>query len=278
MNQPLYRLAAFSTDPTKGNPTGVWIGDRLPDAETMQAIAAEVGYSETAFIVPTSGETRTIRYYSPLAEVSFCGHATIASAVMLGHLSGTGIYQLDTRAGRVPVKVYRANGQIQATLTSVEPRHKPASEGLVNDVLKLLGWSFDELDPTLPPTVAYGGVWHLVLAAHSQDRLNRLDYDFDKLAALMAREGVTTLQLVFRETNDLFHSRNPFPLGGVVEDPATGAAAAALGGYLRDAQLMDVPGKFLIRQGEAMGRLSLLQVEVPAQGGIIVAGTAVEIT
>lgn len=277
MSEHLYRLAAFSTDPTKGNPAGVWIGDKLPDTETMQTIATEVGYSETAFIAPANGQARTIRYYSPLAEVSFCGHATIASAVMLGHLSGTGTYQLDTAVGRVPVKVHTTEGQLQAALTSVEPRHKPVTPELVDEVLQLLGWSIDELDPTLPPALAYGGAWHLVLAVSSQDRLNRLDYDFENLASLMSREGVTTLQLVFREKNDLFHSRNPFPIGGVVEDPATGAAAAALGGYLRDAKLMDVPGKFLIRQGEAMGRLSLLQIEVPEQGGIVVAGTAVEI-
>ncbi|MBT2785636.1 MULTISPECIES: PhzF family phenazine biosynthesis isomerase [unclassified Halomonas] len=277
MSEHLYRLAAFSTDPTKGNPAGVWIGDALPDNKTMQSIAAEVGYSETAFIAPSSGEIRTIRYYSPLAEVNFCGHATIASAVMVGRLSGIGTYQLDTLVGRIPVKVHSVDGQMQAALTSVEPAHKPVTEQLVDEVLALLQWPSDALDRTIPPALAYGGVWHLILAVNSQYRLNQLDYDFEKLTSWMSREGVTTLQLIFRESDDLFHSRNPFPVGGVVEDPATGAAAAALGGYLRDAKLMDVPGKFLIKQGETMGRLSLLQVEVPEQGGIVVAGTAVEI-
>lgn len=277
MSEQLYRLAAFSTDPTKGNPAGVWIGDALPDNKTMQSIAAEVGYSETAFIAPASGEIRTIRYYSPLVEINFCGHATIASAVMLGRLSGIGTYQLDTLVGRVPVKVHSVDGQIQAALTSVEPAHKPITEQLVEEVLTLLQWPSDALDLTIPPALAYGGVWHLILAVNSQYRLSQLDYDFEKLKSWMSREGVTTLQLIFRESDGLFHSRNPFPVGGVVEDPATGAAAAALGGYLRDAKLMDLPGKFLIKQGETMGRLSLLQVEVPEQGGVIVAGTAVEI-
>lgn len=278
MSEHLYRLAAFSTDPAKGNPAGVWIGDELPDTKTMQSIAAEVGYSETAFIAPASGEVRTVRYYSPLAEVSFCGHATIASGVVLGRLSGAGTYQLDTSVGRVPVKVHQGDGQIQAALTSVEPSHKPVAAELVDDVLAILQWPSDELDLSIPPALAYGGAWHLVLAVSSQYRLSRLEYDFEKLKTLMSREGLTTLQLIFREHSGLFHSRNPFPVGGVVEDPATGAAAAALGGYLRDARLIDIPGKFLIRQGEAMGRLSLLQVEVPQQGGIVVTGTAVEIT
>jgi PhzF family phenazine biosynthesis protein len=94
---------------------------------------------------------------------------------------------------------------------------------------------------------------------------------------LMLAENLTTLQLVWRESDDVFHSRNPFPVGGVVEDPATGAAAAALGGYLRAAQLVTPPATLLIRQGEAMGRPSRLTVEIPTDGGIVVRGTAVSL-
>lgn len=278
MKGQLFRLAAFSTEPSGGNPAGVWLGETLPDAATMQSIAAEVGYSETAFIAPAQGKARTIRYYSPLAEVSFCGHATIASAVVLGRLSGAGTYQLETAVGPVPVTVQAVDGQLKAALTSVEPTYKPAPETLLSEVLDILQWSPHELDASIPPALAYAGAWHLVLAVTSKDRLNRLEYDFETLKSLMQSQGLTTLQLVFRERDDLIHSRNPFPVGGIVEDPATGAAAAALGGYLRDAGLMQVPGQFLIRQGEVMGRPSQLEVEVPAQGGIVVAGTAVDIS
>jgi PhzF family phenazine biosynthesis protein len=93
----------------------------------------------------------------------------------------------------------------------------------------------------------------------------------------MLRHDLTTLQLIWRETESFSHSRNPFPVGGVVEDPATGASAAALGGYLRNAGLTGAPFRFLIRQGEAMGRPSKLTVDVPATGGIVVSGTAIEI-
>jgi PhzF family phenazine biosynthesis protein len=82
---------------------------------------------------------------------------------------------------------------------------------------------------------------------------------------------------VWRERTDLFHARNPFPVGGVVEDPATGAAAAALGGYLRDAGLVATPFRFVIRQGDDLGRPSVLTVEVPASGGIVVSGTAADL-
>ena len=82
----LLRLAAFTTDPRGGNPAGVWIGETLPTRPEMQRIAAEVGYSETAFLAPDEsglpGHFR-VRYFSPLAEVPFCGHATIASGVAL---------------------------------------------------------------------------------------------------------------------------------------------------------------------------------------------------
>jgi len=78
---------------------------------------------------------------------------------------------------------------------------------------------------------------------------------------------------------DVFHARNPFPPGGAVEDPAKGAAAAALGGYLRDLDLVDPPAAVTIHQGHDMGRPSLLTVTVSAEPGsrIGVTGTAVRL-
>lgn len=275
--ESLHRLSAFSDSPEGGNPAGVWVGDALPDVDTMQRVAAEVGYSETAFVAPASGTARTVRYFSPEAEVPFCGHATIATGALLGELDGDGIYHLTTSIGEVPVEVRTRDGLREAALTSVAPRQAEAGDGLVSEALAALGWRHDELDAAILPMRAYAGAWHLVLAASSAERLAELDYDFVTLKALMLREDLTTLQLVWREGVDVFHARNPFPVGGVVEDPATGAAAAALGGYLRAAGLVDVPAKVTIRQGEAMERPSLLRVEIPTQGGIVVRGTAVRI-
>jgi len=274
-NGTLQRYAAFSNDPAGGNPAGVWIGDALPDPAAMQRIAAEVGYSETAFVAPRDGAVRKIRYYSPEAEVPFCGHATIATAVALGTLEGDGDYTLTTRVGEVPVAVRIRDGLSEASLVSVTPHHEPASDSLVDAALSALGWKREELDPAIAPALAFAGAWHLVLAVADAGTLSRLDYRFDRLKALMLAEGLTTLQLVWRESDTVFHARNPFPVGGVVEDPATGAAAAALGGYLRDAKLIETPSAILIRQGEAMGRPSRLNVEIPASGGIVVTGTAV---
>lgn len=271
----LYRLSAFTTTPEGGNPAGVWIGEALPDRAVMQTIAAEVGFSETAFIAPSAGRRRTVRFYSPEAEVPFCGHATIASGVLLGELDGDATYTLSTAAGDVPVKVETRDGVRQAALTSVEPRHTSPSGELLDGVLRTLGWTRADLDPALPPARAFAGAWHVILAAERRERLQRLEYDFDALKGIMLRDGLTTIQLVWRESPVLFHARNPFPVGGVVEDPATGAAAAALGGYLRAARLAEVPGAIEIRQGDDMGRPSRITVEIPATGGIVVRGTAV---
>jgi PhzF family phenazine biosynthesis protein len=278
----LLRLAAFTADPAGGNPAGVWIGDALPAADEMQRIATEVGFSETAFLAPDgSGQAGAyrVRYFSPAAEVDFCGHATIASGVALAARAGTGRYLLETNGGAVPVETDRGDdGRLSATLTSVEPRVRPAEPVMLADALAALGWAADELDPALPPAVAFAGVQHLVIAAAAYERLRELEYDFDRLRSIMLAADLTTVQLVWRETPDHFRARDPFPVGGVVEDPATGAAAAAFGAYLRWTGDIVPPARFTITQGVEMGRPSQIEVEVPdPTGGIRVTGTAVSL-
>ena len=274
----VYRYAAFTDNPQGGNPAGVWIGEELPSAKEMQAMAAEIGYSETVFIAPSSGTERTVRYYSPAMEVSFCGHATIASAVALAERGETGEFTYSTLVGRVPVQVTGKGGAFSASLKSVEPRTRAVEPAYLAKVLSILAWKHEDLDPDIHPILAYAGAWHLILAAKSLSVLNELRYEFEALKTLMQEEDLTTLQLVYRESESLFHARNPFPVGGVIEDPATGAAAAALGGYLREAKLVPTPTSIVIRQGEAMGRPSILHVGIPVTGGILVSGSAVKIT
>ncbi|MGA8260209.1 MAG: PhzF family phenazine biosynthesis isomerase [Arenicellales bacterium] len=117
----LYRRSAFTDNPKGGNPAGVWVGETLPSVDVMQRIATEVGYSETAFVAPTSGKNRTVRYYSPEIKVPFCGHATIAAGVVLGEIEGDGTYRLATAVGDVSVTVQSSQGGVrEASLTSVE--------------------------------------------------------------------------------------------------------------------------------------------------------------
>ena len=273
----LLRLSAFAETPGGGNPAGVWLGSHLPSDDQMQRIAADVGYSETAFVAPLHGGVRDVRYFSPLAEVPFCGHATIATGVALGRTSGPGRYSLNTAAGEVALDVAASTSGFEATLTSVAPAHKNVPDALLASVLKLIGWNQRELNHAIAPALAYAGAWHLVLAAATSKRLAHLEYNFEALKNLMLDHDLTTLQLVWRESDTLFHARNPFPVGGVVEDPATGAAAAALAGYLRDAGLINTPLNFLIHQGDAIGRPSRLKVHVPPSGGIRITGSAVDI-
>lgn len=260
------RYAAFPDGAAGGNPAGVVLDAAGLDDATRPAVAAAAGYSETAFLESGrwDGEFR-VRYFSPMAEVAFCGHATIAAAVALAERRGSGPLLFQTLAGAVEVNTEESDAGWAATLTSVPTRTRPASDDELAAALAALRWSSADLDARYPVHVAYAGNDHLVLAVSDRSRLADLHYDYDMLAALMAERGWTTLQLVHSHTPLLFSARNPFPPGGVVEDPATGAAAAAFGGYLRALHLVDLPARITLLQGADMGRPSRLLVHVTSE-------------
>lgn len=274
----LLRYVAFSERVDGGNPAGVVLdaGDIGP--QKMLEIAAEVGYSETAFVTERTDRTLSVRYFSPKVEVPFCGHATIATAVAFADVHGPGDLLLRTPAGPIEVSTsVNSAGLTVATLVSVPPRVEAMDGALLDDLLSILGWSPTDLDAGLPPRVANAGAFHPIIAAATRQRLADLAYDFPALEALMARAGWTTIDLVWRERADVFHARNLFPPGGVVEDPATGAAAAAFGGYLRALGLLALPATATIYQGQDMGRPSTIALSIPEDpaSGISVTGTAV---
>ena len=285
------RYSAFTTDPEGGNPAGVVLDAGSLDDAAMLAIAARVGYSETAFLTAPDaahdathdepGRRYRMRFFSPRAEVAFCGHATVATAVALAERDGPGELVFDTAAGEIRVATSTDGGAPLATLTSVPTRTRPADEATeIAPALAALRWSPDDLDPALAPQVAFAGNDHLVLAAATRARLADLAYDFDALEELMRERGWTTVHLVHRPDPDRldFHARDPFPVGGVVEDAATGAAAAAFGGYLRANGLVGETARVRIRQGEDMGRPSELLVDVdPDDTRVRVSGHAVRI-
>lgn len=264
----ILRYTAFSSTPEGGNPAGVVLDAAGLDDGRMLAIAAELGYSESAFLTPPPaglgepGGAFTIRYFSPKAEVPFCGHATVATAVALAERTGPGDLVFATRAGTVPVTVTETDGVLRATLTSVEPHVEAASEEDVREALAALNWPATDLDPDLPPRIAFAGARHLVLAAATRARLADLSYDFDRLTALMHQRDLTTVQLVWRASESVFHVRDPFPVGGVVEDPATGAAAAAFGAYARELGAVPADTVLTLHQGEDLGRPGVLTVEL----------------
>lgn len=277
------RYSAFTRDPAGGNPAGVVLDASALDEAQMRAIAADLNYSETAFVIARDGDTLAVRYFSPESEVPFCGHATIATAVAFADVHGPGLLHLDTLAGRIEVGVVAGDdGRPVATLTSVPTKVWDVEPADVAEALAALGWSADDLDPALPPRFAHAGAGHLILSAARRDRLADLDYDFDRLRVLLEARECVTLALVHRRPGGdgaTFDARNPFPPGGVVEDPATGAAAAAFGAYLRALGLVDPPARVTVHQGDDMGRPSLLLIDVPAgtATGVSVSGTAVPI-
>ena len=277
MSHEILRYSAFTAEGRGGNPAGVVLDARGMDDAAMQAVAAELGYSETAFLLPRDDAALDVRYFSPVAEVSFCGHATIAASIAHGERHGPGERLLHTPAGLVRVMVEKEADGFSATFASVEPRVTSLEPGDLDRILAALRWRREDLDPALPPAVAYAGASHPVIAVATRERLARLDYDFDALRELMSARGWTTVDLVWREDATHFHARNPFPPGGVVEDPATGAAA--FGAYLADRGALPASRAFDIRQGEDMGRPSRIAVSVPRdlREGVRVGGTAVRL-
>ncbi|MFB6821717.1 PhzF family phenazine biosynthesis protein [Streptomyces virginiae] len=279
------RYTAFSHDPDGGNPAGVVLDATGLDDRAMLEIAAELGYSESAFLTAPpegfggeAGRSFTVRYFSPKAEVPFCGHATVATAVALGERIGPGELLFATRAGTVPVSVTAEGEGLRATLTSVEPHTEEIAAEDLAEALAALDWPAADLDPTLPPAIAYAGARHLVIGARTRGRLADLAYDFARLEALMRSLDLTTVQLVHRAGPAEFHVRDPFPVGGVVEDPATGAAAAAFGAYARERGLVPADAVLTLHQGTDMGRPGVLTVELrEGDPRVRVSGTGVRI-
>jgi PhzF family phenazine biosynthesis protein len=273
------RIAAFSDGAQGGNPAGVWIGEALPPDATMQRVAHEIGYSETAFAAPL-GDGWRVRYFSPESEVPFCGHATIALGAALAASRGDGVYPLSLNDAAITVEGRRSIGADGSVLTSAAlqsppTRSAPAPAEIVARALALFGYRLEDLDPRIPPALAHGGAGHLVLALRSRPLLAAMQYELDAGRRFMRELGIVTVVLAWAESDTLFHTRNPFASGGVLEDPATGAGTAALAGYLRD---IGWPhgGAIDIVQGEDMGMRSRLRAEIgPEKGGSIrVSGTA----
>jgi PhzF family phenazine biosynthesis protein len=260
------RLAAFADGPKGGNPAGVVIADTLPDAATMQRVAAEVGYSETAFAAP-DGAGWQVRYFAPAAEVAFCGHATIALGAALGARFGAGSFDLTLSQDRITVEAAQNGDGWQATLTSPPTWSRVMPDSLSAVLCEYFGLSAGDLDPRMGPQLAHAGVLHGVLALRDRGRLADMDYPFDDLRAVMLAMGLTTISLIWVASPALIIARNAFPVGGVVEDPATGAAAAALGGLLVDQGWPLTGGRFTIRQGEDMDVPCMLNVHVTGRAG-----------
>jgi len=264
----IQRISAFSQGSQGGNPAGVVLLDTALGSDEMARIAAEVGYSETAFAVPQddTGQAWRVRYFSPESEVPFCGHATIALGAALGQHAGEGTYRLTLNTAAITVDAQPSDDGMAAALMSPPTHSRAIRDDELADVMALFGLEQGDLDPRLPPARIHGGADHIVLPLKSRAKLAAMDYDLDLGRAVMRTHDLVTVMLVFIEADQMFVARNAFASGGVLEDPATGAAAAAFAGYLRDRNWPH-GGAFTIRQGEDMGSPSLINVTLDTTKG-----------
>jgi PhzF family phenazine biosynthesis protein len=262
----ILRIAAFSHNNQGGNPAGVVICNVMPSEKEMLAIAKQVGYSETAFLTQVDDGWR-VRYFAPEMEVPFCGHATIASGAVLGENFGEGVYKLVTNRDEITVSVSKSDqDSFVATLQSPKTWSRPAPNEYVEKILKEFNLTVADLNADYPVRFAFAGAKHLIVFLKDRKTLAEMSYHFEQVKTLMQDEDLVTIDLLWMESTQLFHSRNLFPPGGVYEDPATGAAAAALAGYLCDIEWQG-GGSFDILQGEDMGCRSRLSVEYTMNKG-----------
>ena len=272
----ILRYRAFTTaepNPRSGNPAGVVLDAEGLDDADMLRIAADLGFSETAFLTAIEPDAARVRYFTPRAEIAFCGHATIASGVALARRrSAAPVVRLTTNAGLVPVEVTTE----RATLVAVDTEVEELDGSLLDELLTTQRLDRGDLDPVLRPALVHGGNLHPLVPVRA-GVLERLDHDGDAMLALQDAHGWDgTVPVVHRLSATRFASRNPFPRGGIREDPATGSAAAGLGAYLRAGGHIDVPAVLTVDQGAHAGRPSLIVVEVPREGRVRVTGTAEE--
>jgi len=282
------RMTAFPAHPDGGNPAGVVLdAGGLSEAEMLR-IAGEVGYAETAFVLgceaPEAGAIAEspilvdIRYFSPRAEVPFCGHATVATAAVLAEKFGQGEYLFRTPAGDVVLETSSSSGTTMVSFASVEPSVRPLDDAVLDELLSLLGLTRDDLDTRFAVRESFAGNWHPMIVLHDREVFNQFRFDPRPVADLMQRNGWTGTITVLHELGEReFSARNLFPVGRITEDPATGSAAASTGAYLRALAYAEPEFEIVIHQGAHVGRPSVLHVRVPKTGGIVVTGTATRI-
>lgn len=253
------RISGFSYENMGGNPAGVVITTEILSDEKMLNIAKEVNYSETAFLVNKGNKTFRIRYFSPEMEIAFCGHATIASGYLLGEKYGLGEYRLILNNDEISINVENRDSNIVTSINSIKTDTKSIDKKIIDSFIDLFNFSKEDLNDRYPIKKSFSGNYHLILFVKEKTTLENMKYDFEKAKKLSREHDITTISILWTEDNLIFHSRNPFPYGGVYEDPATGSAAIALGEYLR-ATNIKTSGEIEILQGFDMEVPSKLYV------------------
>lgn len=275
MRLRFFIVDAFTEEPFTGNPAGVvFLEHHELHSELMQKIAAELRYSETAFVREETDGEFEIRYFTPLSEIDLCGHATIATFATLKALSKVrdgDVLHVRTRAGRLEIR-------IEAGLTFMEmatPKFGGfLSEQDVTDVADALSIDAEEIrrDDSLSPAYVSTGLWDVLIPLKTEQALMKLKPDVEKIKEFCAKKSIVSFHPFFfdNESRDFVCKARDFaPLYGIPEESATGTANGALA-YLLFRSGMINPGKtYKIRQGEFMGRPSDVYVKLETDSNVV---------
>lgn len=267
----LYRVTAFSSLPEGGNPAGVYLNAQNLSDEDMLKIAKEVGYSETAFVMPSELCDFKVRFFTPVDEVDLCGHATIATFNLLRDLKiiKRGVYTQETKAGKLDIEIY-PKVVMMAQNPPVFSEMIPFAE--ISKVFK--GLEASDLE-RYPIQVVSTGLRDIILPISSMKSIKRLKPDFTAMAELSKKYMVTGIHAFTLETHEPNHSafaRNFAPLYGIDEESATGTSNGALGAYLyryNHQLFLEGHWNLTIEQGDDMGRPSRIKVALDTLNGQI---------
>ncbi len=291
MDLPFLTLDVFTDHTFGGNPLGVFPDATPLPSDLMQRIAREMNLSETVFLgPPESGGDARVRIFTPGKEVPFAGHPTVGSAIYVASTmehspaEGTLTVVLEENVGHIPVDVrFRDGRPLSARFTTaVLPEHRPSPVPDA-DLARLVGLEASDLHPSLRPEMVSCGLPFYVIPIASLGAIRRAALDAPLWQRLVAPLWADHVYLICPEAEgpgvDL-HVRMFAPAVGVPEDPATGSAAAALGGYLSKVDGCEAGSlHWTLEQGLEIKRPSLLQVEADRSGGatsaVRVGGSAV---
>lgn len=273
----------FTDRPFGGNPLAVFPDARGISPERMQQVARELNLSETVFVLPPKdpGHTRKLRIFTPGVELPFAGHPTVGTALILAWLGEISLSGEETRivfeegVGPVPVTIRAAEGKADfAQLSTAQlPEFGPAPAA--PELAEMLSLDPDDvLTGDDSPQAVSCGVAFVFIPLRDRDALRRARLRLDRWEALLASSWAPHVYVFTRDhelpATDL-RARMFAPAMGVSEDPATGAAAAAFGGYLGSRASGDGTLRWTLEQGFEMGRPSLIHLEVDRAGGEITA-------
>ena len=262
---------AFTREAFGGNPAGVVLLDQdFPDERLMTQVAAELRYSETAFVQHNGPKEYTVRYFTPTGEVDLCGHATISTFGVLreqGLIADGDVCLNHTLAGDLEVAIGEQVMMQMATPTVVDRQVDDDRLHRIMDPTAAIRW------PDSPIEIVSTGLPDIILPMASVEDLNGMRPDMEALSAISQELKVVGAH-AFALTDDGYtaHVRNFGPLYGIPEESATGTANAALTHYLHRRGLIAVGDKCRFMQGEAMGRPSVIMTVLKPDGSIWVGG------